>query len=93
MKIFPAIDISEGKCIRLTKGLIDNKSIYASSPIEMAKEYKKEGFENIHLVDIDSTLSRGSNYEVIKEIRKKIDLHLQIAGGIRDEKSIKHKTE
>ncbi|MDC1316139.1 1-(5-phosphoribosyl)-5-[(5-phosphoribosylamino)methylideneamino] imidazole-4-carboxamide isomerase [Alphaproteobacteria bacterium] len=91
MKIFPAIDISEGKCIRLTKGLIDNKSIYASSPIEMAKEYKKEGFENIHLVDIDSTLSRGNNYEIIKEIRKKIDLHLQVAGGIRDEKSIKQK--
>lgn len=91
MNIFPAIDISEGKCVRLTKGLIEQKSIYASSPIEMAMEYKREGFKNIHIVDIDSTLSRGNNYETIVAIRKKIDLNLQVAGGIRDLNSIKKK--
>ena len=91
MNIFPAIDISEGQCIRLTKGLIDNKSIYSASPIEMAIEYKRQGFENIHIVDIDSTLSRGTNYEVIKNIRKKIDTHLQVAGGIRDIDNIRQK--
>ena len=91
MKIYPAIDISEGQSIRLTKGLIDRKSVYSSSPIEMAKEYKRQGFENIHIVDIDSTLSRGNNYEIIKDIRKKIDLHLQVAGGIRDIENINQK--
>lgn len=91
MIIFPAIDISEGQCIRLTKGLIDNKSIYSTSPIEMAIEYKRQGLENIHIVDIDSTLSRGTNYEVIKDIRKKVDIHLQVAGGIRDIDNIRQK--
>ena len=91
MKIYPAIDISEGQSIRLTKGLIDHKSVYSSSPIEMAKEYKRQGFENIHIVDIDSTLSRGNNYEIIKDIRKTIDLHLQVAGGIRDIENINQK--
>ncbi len=91
MNIFPAIDISEGQCIRLTKGLIDSKSTYSKSPIEMAREYKRQGFNNIHIVDIDSTLSRGNNYEIIKEIRDKIDLHLQVAGGIRDIDNIRKK--
>ena len=91
MNIFPAIDISEGQCIRLTKGLIDNKSIYSTSPIEMAIEYKRQGFENIHIVDIDSTLCRGTNYEVIKDIRKNVDIHLQVAGGIRNIDNIRQK--
>ncbi len=91
MKIYPAIDISEGACIRLTRGVLEDKSVYKFSPLEMAMEYKKEGFENIHIVDIDATLARGNNFELIKDIRKKIDINIQVAGGIRDTKTIKDK--
>ena len=53
MKVFPAIDIIEGKCVRLTKGLADQKTIYENSLVEMAKLYQDTGFKTIHVVDLD----------------------------------------
>ena len=56
MNIFPAIDIIEGKCVRLSKGVLSNKTIYENSPVEMAKIYQDAGFNTIHVVDLDATL-------------------------------------
>ena len=91
MKIFPAIDIIDGRCVRLTKGLEDQKSIYPKSPVEMARLYQDKGFDFIHVVDLDATLGKGNNDETLKKIRDNIDIKIEVAGGIRSLKSIKEK--
>ena len=91
MKIFPAIDIINGECVRLTKGLAENKTIYDKSPVEMAKIYQDKGFETIHVVDLDATLGKGSNDETLELIRKNIDIQIEVAGGIRDKAAIQNK--
>ena len=91
MKIFPAIDIIHGQCVRLTKGLEDQKSIYAKSPVEMAKLYQDKGFDFIHVVDLDATLGKGNNDDTLKKIRDSIDIKIEVAGGIRSLQSIKEK--
>ena len=93
MNIFPSIDIIEGKCVRLTKGIEDNKTIYQKSPVDMAKIYQDSGFKTIHVVDLDSTLGKGNNNHVLKEIRKSIDIKIEVAGGIRSKEAIKQKID
>ena len=93
MNIFPAIDIIEGKCVRLTKGVEENKTIYKNSPVEMAKIYQDAGFKTIHIVDLDSTLGKGNNNHVLKEIRKAVDIKIEVAGGIRSKQAIKQKID
>jgi phosphoribosylformimino-5-aminoimidazole carboxamide ribotide isomerase len=93
MNIFPAIDIIEGKCVRLTKGIEDNKTIYQKSPVDMAKIYQDSGFKTIHVVDLDSTLGKGNNNQVLKEIRKSLDIKIEVAGGIRSKEAIKQKID
>ena len=91
MNIFPAIDIIEGKCVRLTKGVLNDKTIYENSPVEMAKIYQDAGFNTIHIVDLDATLGKGNNNQVLDLIRKKIDLKIEVAGGIRSKDAITDK--
>ena len=91
MKVFPAIDIIEGKCVRLTKGLADQKTIYENSPVEMAKLYQDTGFKTIHVVDLDSTLGNGNNDKVLKDIRNNVDIKIEVAGGIRSKEAINNK--
>jgi phosphoribosylformimino-5-aminoimidazole carboxamide ribotide isomerase len=91
MKIFPAIDIINGECVRLTKGLAENKTIYSKSPVEMAKIYQDKGFEIIHVVDLDATLGKGNNDQTLERIRKNVDIKIEVAGGIRDKAAIKKK--
>ena len=75
MKIFPAIDIKDKKCVRLIKGDFDNKTEYEISPIDQACKYKDYGFKNLHIVDLDGALTgKTSNLDVIKEILNKYDL-------------------
>ena len=88
MNIFPAIDIIEGKCVRLTKGVLSDKTIYENSPVEMAKIYQDAGFNTIHVVDLDATLGKGNNNYVLDLIRKKIDIKIEVAGGIRSKDAI-----
>ena len=88
MNIFPAIDIIEGKCVRLTKGVLSNKSIYENSPVEMAKIYQDAGFNTIHVVDLDATLGKGNNNQVLDLIRKEVDIKIEVAGGIRSKDAI-----
>ena len=90
MKIFPAIDIKDKKCVRLVKGDFDNKTEYKMSPIEQAEEYKDHGFKNLHIVDLDGALTGDTiNLNIIQEIVTKFDLKIEIGGGIRNFESIK----
>ena len=84
MKIFPAIDIKDKKCVRLIKGDFDNKTEYEISPIDQAQKYKDHGFKNLHIVDLDGALSGETvNLDVIEEIVSKFDLKIEIGGGVR----------
>ncbi len=88
MNIFPAIDIIDGKCVRLTKGIADDKTTYQYSPLDMAKTYQDAGFNTIHVVDLDATLGKGNNNQVLSQIRRKIDINIEVAGGIRTKEAI-----
>ena len=89
MKIFPAIDIKDKKCVRLVKGDFDNKTEYEMSPIEQAGKYKDHGFKNLHIVDLDGALTGETvNLDIIKGIVGKFNLKVEIGGGIRNFDSI-----
>jgi len=90
MKIFPAIDIKDKKCVRLVKGDFDNKTEYEMSPIEQAGKYKDHGFKNLHIVDLDGALKGETvNLDIIKDIVGKFNLKVEVGGGIRNPDSIK----
>ena len=90
MKIFPAIDIKDKKCVRLIKGDFNNKTEYETSPIDQAGKYKDHGFKNLHIVDLDGALTgKTINLDIIQEIVSKYDLKIEIGGGIRTIDSIK----
>ncbi|WP_440908871.1 1-(5-phosphoribosyl)-5-[(5-phosphoribosylamino)methylideneamino]imidazole-4-carboxamide isomerase [Candidatus Pelagibacter sp.] len=90
MKIFPAIDIKDKKCVRLIKGDFGNKTDYAISPIEQAGKYKEYGFRNLHIVDLDGALTgKTINLDLIAKIVKKFDIKIEVGGGIRNIDSIK----
>ncbi len=89
MKIFPAIDIKDKKCVRLVKGDFDNKTEYKISPLEQAGKYKDHGFKNLHIVDLDGALTGQTvNIDIIEEIVSKYDLKIEIGGGIRNFENI-----
>ena len=89
MKIFPAIDIKDKKCVRLVKGDFDNKTEYKNSPVEQANSYKDQGFKNLHIIDLDGALTGETvNIDIVQEIVKKSNLKIEIGGGIRNSKSI-----
>ena len=90
MKIFPAIDIKEGKCVRLLKGDFNRITEYEKSPIDHAKELCDLGFKNIHVVDLDGALNGNIiNESIIKEISKISQIKIQVGGGIRTLEHIK----
>ncbi|MDC0205408.1 1-(5-phosphoribosyl)-5-[(5-phosphoribosylamino)methylideneamino]imidazole-4-carboxamide isomerase [Pelagibacteraceae bacterium] len=94
MIIFPAIDIKDGRCVRLVKGDFNKITSYKKSPFEQAKEYYENDFNNIHIVDLDGALNGvPSNSAVVKEIIKKIKIKIQIGGGIRTIDNIKNWVE
>ena len=84
MIIFPAIDIKDGKCVRLIKGNFNQMTSYENSPFDQATIYFQNGFKNIHIVDLDGALKgKSSNSNIIREIVKNFELKIQIGGGIR----------
>ena len=94
MKIFPAIDIKDKKCVRLVKGEFDNKTEYEMSPVDQAGKYMDHGFKNLHIVDLDGALTgKTVNLEIIREIVKKFNFKIEIGGGIRSFDSIKQYTD
>ena len=89
MKIFPAIDIKDKKCVRLIKGDFNNKTEYEISPVDQAGKYKDHGFKNLHIVDLDGALTGETvNLDIIKEIVHKFDLKIEVGGGVRSVDSI-----
>ena len=89
MKIFPAIDIKDKKCVRLIKGDFDNKAEYEMSPVEQAGKYKDHGFKNLHIVDLDGALTGETvNLDIIKDIVGRFNLKVEVGGGIRNLDSI-----
>ena len=88
MKIIPAIDLMDGKVVRLYKGDPKNKTIYSNNPVETAKKWDSLGGDLLHIVDLDATLGNGENLKTIKEISKNVSIPLQVAGGLRTEEKI-----
>ena len=89
MIIFPAIDLKDGKCVRLYKGDFNKKTIFNSSPFNQALEFQKKGFTHLHLVDLDGALKgRSKNKKIIIKIIKDTRLNVQLGGGIRTLKQI-----
>jgi phosphoribosylformimino-5-aminoimidazole carboxamide ribotide isomerase len=94
MKIFPAIDIKDKKCVRLVKGDFDNKTEYAMSPVDQASKYKDYGFKNLHIIDLDGALTGEMvNLDIVQEIISKFDLKIEIGGGVRNFESIQKYTD
>ena len=94
MKILPAIDIKDKKCVRLIKGDFENKTEYETSPLDQARKYKDFGFKNLHIVDLDGALTgHTANLELIQKIVNKYDLKIEVGGGVRTLDSIKRYVE
>ncbi len=87
MKVFPAIDLKDNKCVRLTKGVDSTSQIFNSDPVDQAKYFEDQGCTRMHLVDLDSAFGRSEiNTKTIEKIRKSISIPIQLGGGIRDNK-------
>ncbi len=89
MRIIPAIDIIDGKCVRLTKGDYHTKKIYNESPVEVAKEFQDAGIEYLHVVDLDGAkASRIINYKVLEQIATKTSLKIDFGGGLKSDEDL-----
>ena len=89
MKIFPAIDIKDKKCVRLVKGDFNKKSEYQILPVDQAEKYEEHGFKNLHIVDLDGALTgKTVNLDIIQQIVHNFDLKVEVGGGIRTIDSI-----
>ena len=85
MKIFPAIDLKDNRCVRLTKGRDDTSEVFNENPVEQAKYFEGQGCSRLHLVDLDSAFGRNDiNSKTIQKIRESISIPIQLGGGIRD---------
>ena len=90
MRIIPAIDIIEGKCVRLSKGDYDTKKIYNENPLEVAKSFEAHGIEYLHLVDLDGAKSSQIvNYKVLEQIASKTNLKIDFGGGLKSDADLK----
>ncbi|HEC68742.1 MAG TPA: 1-(5-phosphoribosyl)-5-[(5-phosphoribosylamino)methylideneamino]imidazole-4-carboxamide isomerase [Candidatus Omnitrophica bacterium] len=89
MRIIPAIDLMEAKVVRLTQGKPKFKKEYSDSPLEVAKIWKSQGVNDLHIIDLDKALGKGNNLRVISEIAKKVKIDIEVGGGIRTSAYIK----
>lgn len=90
MRIIPAIDIIQGKCVRLTKGDYATEKIYAENPLEMAKAFEDHGIKYLHLVDLDGAKSKHIvNHRILAEIASKTGLNVDFGGGLKSKEDIK----
>ncbi|MTI80142.1 MAG: 1-(5-phosphoribosyl)-5-[(5-phosphoribosylamino)methylideneamino]imidazole-4-carboxamide isomerase [Firmicutes bacterium] len=91
MLILPAIDLRNGKCVRLVEGRLDKETVYGEQPAEMAKQWQRLGAKYLHVVDLDGAFAgEPRNLDVIKEIVNTLDIPVQVGGGIRDISTIKN---
>lgn len=90
MRIIPAIDIIEGKCVRLSKGDYDTKKIYNENPLEVAKEFEAHGIQYLHLVDLDGAKSKHIvNHKVLEQIASQTDLQIDFGGGLKTDEDLR----
>lgn len=90
MRIIPAIDIIDGKCVRLTKGDYDTKKVYNENPVEVAKEFQDAGIQYLHVVDLDGAkASHIVNYKVLEQIATKTDLKIDFGGGLKSNEDLR----
>lgn len=90
MRIIPAIDIIEGKCVRLTKGDYDTKKVYNENPLEVAKEFEDTGIKYLHVVDLDGAkASHIVNYKVLEQIASKTNLKIDFGGGLKSDEDLR----
>lgn len=90
MRIIPAIDIIEGKCVRLSQGDYSKKTIYSNSPLDVAKQFEDEGIVNLHLVDLDGAKSNSIvNHRILEEIALKTTLKIDFGGGLKSLEDVK----
>jgi len=90
MRIIPAIDIIDGKCVRLTKGDYNTKKVYNENPLEVAKEFEAHGIEYLHLVDLDGAKSKHIvNYEILERLATQTNLHIDFGGGLKTDEDLK----
>lgn len=90
MRIIPAIDIIDGKCVRLSKGDYDTKKIYNENPLEVAKEFQDHGIQYLHLVDLDGAKSsRIINHKILEQIASKTTLKIDFGGGLKSDDDLK----
>lgn len=90
MKIIPAIDLIDGKCVRLTKGDYSTQKIYSENPVEIAKEYEANGIKYLHLVDLDGAkASKIINYPVLEKITRETNLIVDFGGGLKSDEDLK----
>jgi len=89
MRIIPAIDIIDGKCVRLTKGDYTTKKIYNENPLEIAKSFEDNGIQFLHVVDLDGAKSnRIVNYKILEKLASKTTLAIDFGGGLKSEKDV-----
>jgi phosphoribosylformimino-5-aminoimidazole carboxamide ribotide isomerase len=94
MTLYPAIDLKDGKAVRLTKGLMDSAKIYSNEPWELVKKFEEMGATWVHLVDLNGAFAgEPKNLEQIIKIRENCNVKLELGGGIRDEKTIQKMLE
>lgn len=94
MQLYPAIDIKNGACVRLTQGLFDNVKVYSDTPADMAKLWVSQGASFLHLVDLDGALAgRSINEPAIREIVRSVSVPIQLGGGIRSREAVKNMLE
>lgn len=88
MRIIPAIDLLEGRCVRLFKGDYDQVEIFHDNPVQMALELEKAGFKYLHLVDLDGARNSGNNQHILEQVSEQTTLIIDFGGGIRDFKGV-----
>ena len=90
IELIPAIDIIEGKCVRLTKGDYDQKTVYHDNPVDVAKRFETLGFTRLHVVDLDGAKNRHIvNVEVLRQITRETSLKVDFGGGIKSDDDLK----
>ena len=92
MRLYPAIDIKNGQCVRLRQGVFEDTTVYANEPYQVAKEFEADGAKFLHIVDLDGALrGTGANDEALKKIVENVSIPVEIGGGIRTMEDIEHR--
>jgi phosphoribosylformimino-5-aminoimidazole carboxamide ribotide isomerase/phosphoribosylanthranilate isomerase len=88
LELLPAVDVKDGRAVRLVQGELDRESVYGS-PLEVALDFQNSGAEWLHLVDLDAAFGRGENTKLLAEVVNALEIKVELSGGIRDDQSLK----